>query len=114
TALSRERPPRLRIGWSTRGLMGLDTDHEVAQAVAQAASLLIALGHEVVEESPEPIGLEAMASMANIWFFGFHRRLEGFSKRTGHEIGPQTLEPVTLAVYEYARRMTPAQFLDAG
>ena len=27
---------------------------------------------------------------------------------------PPALEPVTLAIYEYARRMTPVQFLDAG
>src|SRR5262252_1297280 len=33
--LAREKPPRLRIGWSTQGLMGLETDREVAQAVAQ-------------------------------------------------------------------------------
>ena len=112
-ALAREKPPRLKIGWSTRGLMGLDTDREVAQAVAQTAALLADMGHEVVEESPEPIGLEAMSSMANIWFFGFDLRLEGFAKRTGNRIGPQTLEPVTLAIYEYARRMTPAQFLDS-
>jgi amidase len=112
--LARQKPPRLRIGWSTRGLMGLATDREVGEAVAQIAALLADMGHEVVEESPESIGLEAMSSMANIWFFGFHLRLDGFSKRTGHPIGPQTLEPVTLAIYEYARRMTPAQFLDAG
>jgi amidase len=113
-ALARDKPPRLRIGWSTRGLMGLETDREVGVAVAQAAALLADMGHEVVEESPESIGLEAMASMANIWFFGFHLRLEGYSRRSGLPIGPQTLEPVTLAVYEYARRMTPAQFLDSG
>ena len=113
-ALAREEAPRLRIGWSTRGLMGFETDREVAQAVAQAAALLADMGHEVVEESPETIGLEAMSSMANIWFFGFHLRLEGYSQRSGRPIGPQTLEPVTLAVYEYARQMTPAQFLDSA
>ncbi|MCC7081249.1 MAG: amidase [Burkholderiales bacterium] len=112
-ALVREKPPRLKIGWSTQGLMGLETDREVAQAVAQTARLLADMGHEVAEESPGPIGLEAMSSMANVWFFGFDLRLEGYSRRSGRSIGAHTLEPVTLAVYEYARRMTPAQFFDA-
>jgi amidase len=112
-ALAGEKPPRLRIGWSTAGLMSLETDREVAQAVAQAAMLLADMGHEVSEESPEPIGLEAMTSMANVWFFGFHLRLEDYSRRSGQSIGAHTLEPVTLAVYEHARRMRPAQFLEA-
>ncbi|MGH8741412.1 MAG: amidase, partial [Burkholderiales bacterium] len=46
-ALVGERPPKLKIGWSTRGLMGLETDPEVAQAVANTASLLAEMGHEV-------------------------------------------------------------------
>jgi amidase len=112
-SLAREEPPRLRIGWSTEGPMGLATDREVAQAVAGTAALLADLGHEVTEDSPEPIGLEAMGSMANVWFFGFHLRLEDYARRSGRSIGPHTLEPVTLAVYEHARRMTPARFLEA-
>ena len=59
------------------------------------------------------IGLEAMSSMANIWFFGFDLRLEGFSKRSGHRIGPDTLEPTTLTIYEHAKRITAEQFLGA-
>lgn len=111
--LAAEPPARLRIGWSTQGLMGFDPDPEVASAVEQTAKLLAELGHEVVEDGPEPIGVEAMASMADVWFFGFDLRLEGYAKRSGHAIGPDTLEPVTLAVYEHAKRMTPGQFLDA-
>jgi amidase len=40
-------------------------------------------------------------------------RLESFSKRSGHAIGPDTLEPVTFKIYEYARGMTASQFLSA-
>jgi amidase len=48
-----------------------------------------------------------------VWFFGFDLRLAGFAARSGTRIGPDTLEPTTLAIYEHARRLTPAQFLDA-
>ena len=57
-------------------------------------------------------GIEAIRSMADVWFFGFDLRLRGFSKRSGHAIGPDVLEPVTYMIYEHARRMTPAHLLN--
>lgn len=112
-ALARTPAPPLRIGWSTYALMGVDVDTEVAQAVEQTATLLAGMGHHVVEESPEFDGLQAMRHMTDVWFFGFDLRLEGNSKRSGHTIGPDTLEPVTLQIYDYARQMKSAQFLNA-
>lgn len=112
-ALARRRAPPLRIGWSTTALMGVEVDTEVAQAVERTATLLAGMGHHVVEESPEFDGLQAMRHMADVWFFGFDLRLEGYAKRSGRAIGPETLEPVTLKIYEYARRMKSAQFLTA-
>jgi len=54
-----------------------------------------------------------MRSMTDVWFFGFDLRLEGYAKRSGRAIGPETLEPVTFKIYEHARQMKAAQFLDA-
>ena len=71
------------------------------------------MGHEVSEESPQFDGLNAMRSMMDAWFFGFDLRLAGYAKRSGHAIGPDTLEPVTFLIYEHARRMKPEQFLNA-
>jgi amidase len=67
----------------------------------------------VSEAGPTFDGLRAMRDMMNVWFFGFDLRLEGYSARSGHAIGPETLEPVTFEIYEYARRMTASQFLTA-
>ena len=112
-ALIKRRPSRLRIGWSTDGLMGMKTNAEVASAVANVARVLADMGHEVTEESPQFDGLVAMRNMMDVWFFGFDLRLAGYSKRSGHAIGPDTLEPCTLAIYEYAKRMKPEQFINA-
>jgi len=112
-ALVKQRPAQLRIGWSTDALMGVATDTHVANAVANVANVLAEMGHEVTEESPQFDGLAAMRSMMDVWFFGFDLRLAGYSKRSGHAIGPDTLEPVTLAIYDHAKRMTPEQFLNA-
>jgi amidase len=105
--------PALRIGWSTRGLMGFDTDPEVAAAIAHTAKVLADLGHHVDEESPQLDGVAAMRSMMDVWFFGFDLRLAGYSRRSGHAIGPETLEPVIFKIYQYARTMRAEQFLSA-
>jgi amidase len=112
-ALARRRPPALRIGWSTTPLMGVDVDAEVAQAVEQTARVLEGMGHHVSEESPEFDGLHAIRTMTDVWFFGFDLRLATYAQRSGHAIGPDTLEPVTLKIYEHAKRMSHAQFLSA-
>ena len=112
-ALIRQQLAPLRIGWSTHALMGVETDAEIASAVASVARILADMGHEVSEESPQLDGLEALRSMTNVWFFGFDLRLEGYAKRSGHTIGSDTLEPVVLAIYEHAKRMRPAQFMNA-
>jgi len=104
---------RLRIGWSTDALMGFPTDPEVRAAVEKAASALKGMGHEVSEESPKLDGLAAMRAMMDIWFFGFDLRLAGYSKRSGHAIGPDTLEPVVFRIYQYARQMKPETFMNA-
>jgi amidase len=112
-ALNGRPAPTLRIGWSTRPLMGVAVDAEVAAAVERVASLLGDMGHQVAEDSPEFDGIAAMRSMTDVWFFGFDLRLEGYASRSGRAIGPDTLEPVTLAIYEHARRMKAAQFVNA-
>jgi amidase len=111
--LIRSRPSRLRIGWSTDGLMGMETDGEVRAAVANVAHVLAGMGHDISEESPQFGGLDAMRSMMDLWFFGFDLRLAGYAKRTGREPNRETLEPVTFAIYEHAKHMKPEQFINA-
>jgi amidase len=109
--LSRRDPPSLRIGWSVAPLMGIAVDAEVAHAVETTAKALVQMGHAVEQANPEFDGLRAMRSMMDVWYFGFDQRLEGYSKRSGHAIGRDTLEPVIHQVYEYAKSMRGAQFL---
>ncbi len=105
--------PRLRIAWSTAALMGVPTDPEVAAAVEHTAHRLQAMGHAVDEFTPQVNGLQALRSMMDLWFFGFDGRLAGYSQRSGHPVGPDTLEPVIQQVLAHARQMKPAQFMAA-
>jgi amidase len=112
-ALAGKPARRLRIGWSVKPLMGVPVDPEIAAAVETVAKLLAEMGHEVTQADPDFDGLNSVRKFDNVWFYGFDQRLAGFSKRSGHAIGPDTLEPVTMAIYEHARRMTTADFLAA-
>jgi len=107
------RPGPLRIGWLTAPLMDVETDAEVAHAVRATATLLEEMGHHLSEAAPVFDGGAAMRAMVDVWFFGFDLRVEGYSARSGHPIGRDTLEPVVLMIYEYAARMKPAQFIAA-
>ena len=111
--LTRQRGPALRIGWSAAPLMGFEVDREVARAVEATAIHLAAMGHHVVEESPAFDGLQAMRHMTNVWFFGFDLRLEGYAARSGRAIGPDTLEPITWKIYQYAKSMDRTAFVAA-
>ena len=112
-SLIRAKPRRLRIGWSTEALMGFETDPEVRAAVERVARVLADMGHEVAEESPRVDGLRAQRAMMDLWFFGFDVRLAGYSKRSGHAIGPDTLEPIVFRIYEYAKRMKAEAFFNS-
>ena len=110
---ARQDPARLRIGWSTAALMGVATDPEVAQAVQRTAQRLGEMGHAVEEVDARIDGLATMRAMMDVWFFGLDARLEGYAKRTGRTVGPDTVEPLVLKAYEHARGMRAAHFMAA-
>lgn len=112
-ALTQQRLSRLRIAWSTTPLMGVQTDPEVVGAVEATAALLAEMGHQVTEDTPTFDGIGTMRAMTDVWYFGFDLRIEGYAARTGRTIGPDTLEPVVLQIFEHAKQMKPVQFLTA-
>lgn len=103
----------LRIAYSAAPLMDAPVDPEVAAATKSVALLLEDMGHSV-EEAYLPFDHEqASRAMASFWFFGFHKKLDGFAKKTGRDIGEDTVEPVVLEMYKMAREMDPYTFLDS-
>jgi amidase len=112
-ALIGRAPASCQIGFSLSPLMGIEVDPEVARAVKNAASLLAEMGHTVEEVTPDYDGLKAARHFIDVWFFGFDLRAQGYARRTEQKIGPETLEPVVLAIYEYAQTITPERFLNS-
>lgn len=107
------RPKKLRIAYSVAPLMDAPVDPEVADATKKTALLFEEMGH-TIEEATLPFDHdEAARAMAHFWFFGFHKRLDLYASKTGRKIGPDTLEPVVLEIYNMAQSMDPYKFLDA-
>jgi amidase len=101
----------LRVAMTTTPLMDTAVDPEVVAAVRLAARTLEAMGHAVEEVAVAFDAVEAQRRMLDVWFFGFDLTLEDYARRTGRAIGPDTLEPITLAIYRHARTITASGFL---
>jgi amidase len=111
--LARRRPRNLRIGIVLDEIVGVKVDPEVARAVEDAGKALAAMGHHV-DRARCDIGDPALLdTTTDLFFFAFDVRLEGYAQRTGKKIGPDTLEPVILSLYEYAKTITPRRFVTA-
>ncbi len=104
---------KLRIAWSGNPLTDFPVDREVANATRAVALQLEALGHHLGEAHLPFDHDEASRAMAHFWFFGFDRVLEGYAQKNGRQIGPQTLEPVVLELYKFAKAMNPAAYFAA-
>ena len=107
-------PPKgLKIAWTAEPLTDFDIDPEIAAVTKATALQLAEMGHDV-EEAHLPFNLEeASRAMSHFWFCGFHQRLDGFAQKTGRQIGPDTLEPVVLEIYNMSRQMDPYRFFES-
>jgi amidase len=112
-ALAKRPAPKLKIGIVLDELVGIKVDQEVARAVEAAGETLARMGHIVERASADVGGSDVLAAVFEIFFFGFDARLDGYAKRSGHKVGPDTLEPVILSIYERCKRITPARFIAA-
>jgi amidase len=111
--LARRPPGRLRVGIVLNDILGARLDPEVADAVKAVGRQLEAMGHTVDMASADMGGMETMAAIQRLFFFGFKDRLDSYAAKTGRKPGPDTLEPVILSIYEWSASLTAADFLGA-
>jgi amidase len=112
-SLAKKAPGKLKVGIVLDELVGMKVDPEVARAVEATGKTLAGMGHSVERASVDMGGIDVLRATTDIFFFGFDSRLDGYAKRSGHKVGPETLEPVILSVYEAAKEVTPARFIAA-
>jgi amidase len=112
-SLARKAPGQLRVGVVLTELVGVKVDPEVAKAVEAAGKSLESMGHTVEVAAVDMGGLETIRHLNDVFFFAFDARLDGYARRAGTTPGPETLEPVILSLYEYAKALTPGRFMAA-
>ncbi len=111
--LAGQKPKQLRVGIILDALAGVEPDPEVADAVNAVGKLLAGMGHAVERAHVDMGGMKTMLATNDLFFFGFDARLEGYARRAGTKIGPDTLEPVILSIYQHAKEITAARFMQA-
>ena len=104
-------PEPLKIGIVLDELTGIAIDPEITEAVHQVGRTLADMGHTVDIGHADMGGPKTLKATTDMFFFGFDDRLEGFARRAGAEIGPDTVEPTILSLYEYAKTISAKQFL---
>lgn len=103
---------RLRVAYTARSWQpGSSVAPEVVACVEQAARLCEALGHLVIEDAPAFEYEPFLRAICTGWAFGFAVELEELAAEMGRPIDSQTLEPVTLAYYQYARAISAADVI---
>jgi len=104
---------RMRIAWTTTAPSGAKAHPECVKAVHETVKLLEELGHELVEDRP-PLEWEAfLKNVHQIWIAFNALSVDAAALATGRKIGPDTLEAVTLACVEEARKMSATDLLIA-
>lgn len=104
----------LKIGIVLDELAGAAVDSEVAKAVEATGKALAAMGHHVEVGHADMGGPATLDAMNDLFFFGFDVRLDAYAKRAGTRVGPETLEPIILSLYEMAKKVGPARFFAAN
>jgi amidase len=106
-------PGRLRIGLMTAAPGGhAETHPDCVAAAEEAARLLESLGHSV--EVSHPAALDDPGYIEQFlvrWTSGVAAVLDFWSTRTGRQIGPEDVEPLTWALAEQGRSHSAATYL---
>ncbi|HTO71123.1 MAG TPA: amidase [Myxococcota bacterium] len=108
-----EAPGALHIAVQTTTFNGAPTDPECAAVALDAAKLCESLGHRV-EGATLKIDREALARATQVLIgANVQATTEPAAAALGRPLGPELVEPVTLAIVEAARSATAADYAKA-
>jgi amidase len=97
---------RLKIAFTNKAWTGVSVDPEIAAAVDRTAKLCSELGHDVMKDAPV-IDADAFGlATQNIWCSFIALGIDALAAATGRTPGPETLEPSSLACFEYGKSLT--------
>ncbi len=102
-------PPRLRVAFTTRSMLGERTHADCARATREAAELLSSLGHEVTDDAPS-FDVEAVRlAYLTVIAAGTAEAIEGTRALTGRPPRAEDFEASTWFLGQVARALTAAE-----
>ena len=110
---SREKPKRLRIGFTTKKLDGKALHPDCVAAVERAAKLCTDLGHIVEEASPDLDQAMLVPSFMAIWCGNLAAIIDFIARLTGQTPSLDNLEGLTLGLYEMGKQVSASDYLQA-
>jgi amidase len=98
---------KLRIAWTTNSWRpDVPVDMEVVGCIEEVANECQRMGHEVSEVSPIFDYEEYLIAFSNAISLGFDVGIDTLSAILHRPVSKETLEPVTLSYYHYAKGLT--------
>lgn len=110
--VSRE-PGRLRIAVSDGSRQGHAVSPECRAALEATATLLIDLGHEVVEAAPDYSGEELVDCVTTFLQVSLAQEIPAAATASGRNIGPETVESCNLALMQRGNAVSGVQLANA-
>ena len=104
---------KLRIAYTSRPWSPFPVDPEISSAIESIARKLESMGHELIDDSPSYEYESYLNATLPFWCASMPLTVELHSKESGRPINLDYLEPVTLAFYEYGKRLTVSDLVSA-
>jgi amidase len=109
----RRKPKPLRIAYATKDMAGKPLHAECVKAVRHAADLCQELGHEAELASPPVDYAPVLGSFMTLWAAGLAQQVDVLTMLTGQKANLDTLEGLTLGLYERGKTIRAADYLNA-
>ncbi len=107
---SRAAPGQLRIAFAKTKLDGGALHPDCVAAVENAATLCASLGHHVEEASPQIDIAQMTEAFMALWTSGLTMLVDYVAGLTGQTPGLDTLEGLTLSLYEAGKGVSAAEY----
>lgn len=105
----KSKPRRLKIAVSTKNYKGMPFHGDVTKAVQKAAKLCEQLGHAVEESTPEINSEELTLAFMTLWATATAFGIESLVRMSGRTPSLETIEGITMALYERGKSITAIQ-----
>jgi amidase len=102
----RQKPRRLKIAMARTTFGGAPYHSDVTEAIEKAAKLCAQLGHQVVDAMPQVNSEELTMAFMTLWASNAAYGIEFLSRMTGTTPSLDTLEGLTMGLYESGKNLT--------